>query len=508
MRDFGEFAQGGALDATRPSAKLVAVLERAAGSGRRYEGMNDDGLTGALGRWAAVESYACSQKLRAVVELVRRRGITEVGTVTGPGVTGEDVPRGWDPSLTEELAMALGMSRPAAENLVDLAVALATRLDATAEALDKGEVDYVKARLMAEITSVLPDEAAWNAEKLALMWAGGCFAGKTPGELRKLIERASIAADPEAAEKRREGAEKAARVQTWRESTGTMALAATGLNPRDAMDAEAAVAERAEAYKKAGLPGGIGKLRVQAMIDKLTGRNPLGGVPDAPAGGAVGGAVGGAAPRRVHLTAPEWILPLLTVLGVADNPGEATGLGAIDHALVRDLAGAAANAGDQTEWHLTLTDENGWVTCHGCPPANPRTKRGKTDTGDKVTIGLPGGECRTFELHPFSVYECDHRYRTEGHDPSPLLRHLTEVRDGVCVRPGCARPAPKCDYEHAIAYEDGGITCACNGSGTCRHDHQIKQHPNWQVSQIAPGFRQWRVPSGRVYTSQPRQYPT
>lgn len=75
--------------------------------------------------------------------------------------------------------------------------------NATAAALEAGDVDYVKAIVLADVTGPLEGEAAWNAEKLALMQAGGTFAGKTPGELRKLIEQASISADPEAAEKRR-----------------------------------------------------------------------------------------------------------------------------------------------------------------------------------------------------------------------------------------------------------------------------------------------------------------
>jgi hypothetical protein len=104
---------------------------------------------------------------------------------------------------------------------------------------------------------------------------------------------------------------------------------------------EAAVQHRAEQYRKAGMGGGMDKLRALAFTGKLTGRNPL-GTRD-PDGSDT------AAPARVHLTAPEWILPLLTVLGLADNPGEAAGLGAIDPALVRQLAATAAASGRQTD---------------------------------------------------------------------------------------------------------------------------------------------------------------
>jgi hypothetical protein len=497
MEDYSGFLQGGTLDTARPSAQLAQFLDQAAGTDRRYRDLDDDELTGVVSRWAATESWACSQKLAAITELVRRRGIPALGEVTGPTDIAPQVPVGWDESVTEEASMALGMSKPATDKLVNLAVALATRLTATAAALEAGEVDYVKATVMADVTGPLDNGAAWNAEKLALMQAGGSFQGKTPGELRKLIERASITADPEAAEKRREARERDARVASWREPEGTMAIQASGLSPADAMDAEAAVQERAEAYRKAGMIGGMDRLRAQAFTDKLAGRNPLGD--DTPATGA--------APRRVHLTAPEWILPLLTVLGLADNPGEAAGLGTIDPALARQLATAATAAGTRTEWHLSLVNDQGWVTTHGCPPPNPRSNRAKADNAGTVKITLPGGEARAFTLYPVALFDCTHTYRTQQHNPSDLLRHLTEIRDGTCARPGCARPAATCDYEHAQPFEKGGWTCMCNGAMVDEHDHQIKQKNTWRVRQIAPAFREWTTPSGRSYTSQPRRYP-
>jgi hypothetical protein len=497
MADYGGFSHGGTLDTARPSAALAQTLEQAAGPDRRYRGLDDDQLTGALGRWAAIESWACSQKLAVITEMVRRRGIPALGTVTGPADIAPQVPVGWDESVTEETSMALGMSKPATDKLVNLAVALATRLTATAAALEAGEVDYVKAAVMADVTSPLDNEAAWNAEKLMLMQAGGSFKGKTPGELRKLIERASITADPDAAEKRRTESERNARVASWREPEGTMAIQASGLNPADAMDAEAAIQHRAEAYRKAGMTGGMDRLRAQAFTDTLTGRDPLGSST----------ATDVAAPKRIHLTAPEWILPLLTVLGLADNPGEAAGLGAIDPALVRQLATAAATIGNQTEFHLSLVNDQGWVTTHACPPPNPRSNRAKQDNAGTVRISLPAGQARDFTLYPVALFDCDHRYRTAQHDPSDLLRHLTEIRDGTCTRPGCARPARKCDYEHAQPFESGGWTCMCNGAMVDEHDHQIKQKNTWQVRQIVPAFREWTTPSGRTYTSQPRQYP-
>jgi hypothetical protein len=375
-----------------------------------------------------------------------------------------------------ELVRRRGMPGAA---LMDLAVALATRLDATAAALEAGQVDYLKAKILAEATAPLDDQAAGQAEKLALQWADGTFADKTPGEIDKLIDRAVIAADPRGAEKRREAAEKTARVETWRETTGTMAIMGTGLNPQQAMEAEQAITTQAKEYKKSGIIGDMDSLRAKAMLDRLTGRNPLAGM--AQAGLAA----------SVNLVLSVLDLPLLTLLGVADKPGEAAGWGALDPALVRDLATAAAAAGDRSEWHLTLTDEHGWAISHGCARRNRRTKQDNT---------------RSFTMNPIPVWKCDHRYESTGHDPGPLLRHLTEVRDGTCSRPGCARPATKADFEHTIPYEDGGRTCGCNGNAKCRRDHRVKQHKDWTVTQIAPGFNEWSTPSRRTYLQEPKRY--
>jgi hypothetical protein len=353
-----EWAQGGTLDTARPSAALAAALETASGPGRRCRGLDDDAVTGVLAGWARTEAWAASGKLATVTELVRRRGMP------GAALTGDQVPRAWDDTLTEELASALGMSRPATVKLIDLAVALATRLDATAAALQAGQVDYLKAKIVAEATAPLDDAAAGNAEKLAMAWAGGSFAGKTPGEIGKLIDRAVIAADPQGAQKRREAAERCARVETWRETTGTMAIMGTGLNPQQAMEAGQALDTQAKKYKKAGIAGDMDSLRARAMLDKLTGRDPLATARHGLA-------------ASVNLVLSVLDLPLLSLLGVADKPGEAAGWGAIDPALARKLAAAAAAAGDRSRWHLTLVDERGRALAHGCEHRTRRTKPGK-----------------------------------------------------------------------------------------------------------------------------------
>jgi hypothetical protein len=122
---------------------------------------------------------------------------------------------------------------------------------------------------------------------------------------------------------------------------------------------------------------------------------------------------------------------------------------------------------------------------------------------------LPGAATPfTVDLYPVPVGdECDHRYESPGHDPSDRLRHLIQVRDGTCSFPTCSRHAPETDFEHAVAYEQGGRTCGCNCHSCSRTCHQVKQRPGWSVTEVKPGWLQWTTPSGRVYTKGPWKYP-
>jgi hypothetical protein len=71
----------------------------------------------------------------------------------------------------------------------------------------------------------------------------------------------------------------------------------------------------------------------------------------------------------------------------------------------------------------------------------------------------------------------------------------------------CSRHARESDFEHAIPYDKGGRTCACNAGARSRRCHKTKQSKGWNVTQPLPGWHQWTTPSGRTYTQGPMQYP-
>jgi hypothetical protein len=124
------------------------------------------------------------------------------------------------------------------------------------------------------------------------------------------------------------------------------------------------------------------------------------------------------------------------------------------------------------------------------------------------TLTLPDGRQLAVALEPVPTFECDHRLRSDAYRPSGRLRHLVQVRDYTCTFPPCNRHATEADFEHAVPYDQGGATCACNAGARSRACHQVKQSKGWKVTQPRPGWHQWQTPSGRVYVQGPKCYPT
>jgi hypothetical protein len=225
-------------------------------------------------------------------------------------------------------------------------------------------------------------------------------------------------------------------------------------------------------------------------------------------------------PVRGNLT-----LPVLTLLGLAERPGEAHGLGALDPGLVRDLAAAGARH-PASEFCVTIIDAEGFAIGHGCCkpvrgkagaaiPVDPDrvtfTPAGKAGPGGGFgswTLTIPGAPAPfTVDVGPVPVYDCDHQQASRGYAPSGRLRHLVQVRDGACSFPACSRHARDSDWEHAQAFDKGGRTCACNAHACSRSCHRVKQSPGWAVTKPRPGWTQWTTMTGRTYLQGPWRYP-
>ena len=526
-----QFATGMLMDTMPGRPELAQFADEAAGQDDSFDGASDDEVLGLLCAWDRVEAHAAARKHAAVAELIRRRpasGYAPEGPARMPAV--------WDEFTTSELCAVLGQSRWAADAMLELAHDLEVKLPGTKAAFLDGILNQEKAAIIVRATAVLDTAEARAAEALVLDRAGRL----SPAGLRSAIARAVIEVAPDKARERRVKAERDARVEQWPEASGNAALVGRELPPAEVLAADQKIASWARALKKAGLDGSMDELRARAYLDLLLGTDsrPRQGGPGTPVPGGPPEALG-ARPAgfagKVNLT-----VPLATLLGLAERPGEIPGLGPIDPGLARDLATAAAQ-NPRTTWCVTVTDEQGRAIGHGCARPQPkghggyREKPGPPDGRDPPpgTVGEPGfaftatgqhgplGGYGTWQLHtgvggdqdltvtldPIPAGHCDHRFEAKGHDPGVKLRHLTQIRHATCTGPGCRRPSTQADFEHNTPYEAGGRTCLCNGGPKCRHDHRLKQHRRWNVDQLPDGTFRWTTPAGRQYTAEPTRYP-
>ncbi len=233
----GGFAEGGVLDGLAPGVALAGFAE---GAHARLAGLTDDELIGVLRAWARQESWAQARKLAAVAELARRRPADR----TPPASQG-DFPASLSEFTADEVALALTLTRRSAGAQLDLALALAAR-PAIAAALEAGDIDLLRVRVIIDgITGLSPEHAA-AVEAAVLPDASGM----TTGQLRAAVARAVLAADPDAARRQREEDLKDARVECWTDPAGTANLAGRSLPCAETLAADKRLCRIAAAWKK------------------------------------------------------------------------------------------------------------------------------------------------------------------------------------------------------------------------------------------------------------------
>src|SRR5215470_13170827 len=472
------FVAGGAADGLPPGVALAGFASDVWTAG--LDRLTDDQLIGVLQAWRRLTSWTAAGELAAVAELNRRRA--------------GEVAAGADPHLAEhvgdELAVSLTLTMRGADQLLDFAARL-DRLPCTRAALAAGAIDRAKAYVIADEVSCL-DHAHAAAVEAAVI---GRAPEQTTGQLRASARRAALAADPAAADRHREKAEKEARVEVWSEPSGTAALAGRDLRPADVIAADKRIDALARQLKAAGIEGSLDQLRARAYVALLLGQ-PMPGLlpPSSPcaAGTAAAAALPGPVAGAVNLT-----MPLSSLLGASGEPGEVAGFGPVAAADGRALA--ARLAGERgSRWCLTLTGPDGRAVAHGCARARPSSGGGEA---------AGRGWVLTVTIGQLAVRDCLHQRESAGYQPSPSLRHVIRIRQRTCSFPGCRRPAARCDQDHTVPYDQGGRTCECNLAPLCRRHHRAKQAQGWLLDQPEPGVMVWTLPHGRSYRVLPPTYP-
>ncbi len=506
------FAGGGPLDVMLPGPDLAWHAAQARSRGLAV--LSDNELCGVLGAAQRLESWAAGLKLAIVNELDARRA----GEGGRPGE-----------HVAEEAAAVLILTPRAAGDLLGLARNLAC-VPQTRALLAAGILDQDRAEVIADALAVLDAAGAATVENRVTPKA----AKMTTGQLRAACERAIKAYDPQAATRRREQAQKDARVECWAEAAGTSAIAGRDLAPAGVIAASKNLDADARWLGQHGMPGSHDQRRAAAFLARLTNRplstllpQPVAGdaasTPAAPTPGSpatatpapgttpAGPATGSPttatpAPSTTPAGAAGWAgglggtvnltMPASAWLGLTDNPGEAGGPGALDADTCRDLAAALA-ANPATRWCVTVVDRYGRATAHGCARHGP----GPPGSGNPATW------LAQIPIETIETGTCSHRRESAGYQPSNMLRHIIKMRSPRCGFPGCRRPAVRCDDDHTVPYDKGGRSCECNLYPLCRRHHQTKQAPGWRLDQPEPGTLIWTLPSGRRYTVIPEPYP-
>jgi hypothetical protein len=228
--------------------------------------LSDYDLAASVGSWRRLASWAQARELAAVAQIASRTAARDQDI----GVAADGRPARVSASAAAEVAQELAMSQFSAAGWADLAVELGWRLAATGAALAAGEIDLYRARLIAEATAVLDGDAARAVEARVLPAAGR----QTTGMLRAALRRAVIIADPQGAERRREQAERQARIVLYPDQDGTATLAGQHLPAVHAAAAMALISAQARAMKAAGAPGPLDLLRAQVFLGRLLGTFP------------------------------------------------------------------------------------------------------------------------------------------------------------------------------------------------------------------------------------------
>ena len=433
----GGFAEGEVLDGA-PGG--ITLAEFADGAHAELTAVDDDSLIGLMRGWRRITSWAQARELAVVAELARRRPADGY-----PPAPPGQIPAKLSEFVAEEIAPPLTLTARAADTELALALDLASR-PKTAAALESGQIDMAKTLIILSALAPLEPAHAEAVEAAILAVA----AGLTTGQLRARLQRLILSVDPGAARRRRENAEKQARVECWTDPEGTATLAGRNLPPAQVLAADRRLCAIAAAWKKLGAQGGMDMLRAHAYLALLLGRDtstpppsllPQAGSPAsrARASGHPGGSGPGRTsreredqPNRCSQSVPAGLrglgsgdalppatgsvhvtIPLLTLLGLADRPGEAAGFGPLHADICRTLADAMAGH-RATRWGVIITDPHGRAMGLGGPALARHGRKGAADNARGSPVvgaarGSPpspgaGGWTVTLTTEPIAPY--------------------------------------------------------------------------------------------------------
>jgi len=377
-----------------------------------------------------IELLITLARLRDAVEAVELRTLAALAA-------GDKSERRW---VSDEIACALSIAPVTAQARLQDAAQLGELLPETTRQVTAGTASARQARVLLDLTRPLPDTVRATVEATVLPKA----AGRTTAEFRRSVRRAVAATDPRGLEDRHAAATADRYVSCTQVEHGMSELHA--LLPTDGAARLMARVHDLARRSRTGNHPTDNRTADQCRADALI---TLADTPTARADGLT------TATRRTGPTITVTV-PLATITGDSDHPGELAGHGPLPASITRRLA-----TDPTATWRRILTD-----------PA-----------------GTPVDAAHTYQ-------------------PPAALEALIIARDHTCRFPGCSQPAHRAEIDHITAWADGGLTTETNLHALCARHHHLKHdaaadgHP-WHVHRQPNGNTVWRSPTGRTYVKPP-----
>lgn len=82
-------------------------------------------------------------------------------------------------------------------------------------------------------------------------------------------------------------------------------------------------------------------------------------------------------------------------------------------------------------------------------------------------------------------------------------QRAVQVRDRMCVAPGCHAPAFSAQIDHTVEHARHGPTHTTNLGPLCPFHHLLKTSLGWRLTQLEPGWFRWTSPTGATYDVHP-----
>ncbi len=363
-----------------------------------------------------------------------------------------------DDEEREDVATALRLSPTTAQNRIDVARVLVGHLPTTISALASGEISAAHATVIAKETATairngLSEEGVFRVEQAALAHAEF----HTPGQVANKVKTTIAKFSPEDFEEIVSKARDSRRVSCYPEADG-MATVVAMLPSEDAQmvmkSMEAFIVKRNQEEEsctcnlKSGTSQGcvFHSREDAAEWSLLSADMKRADALTFIASQALSSMADVVRPHR-RPVAVSVAIDLPTVMGLADNPGQLAGYGAIPASVARKLAADGA-------WQRFISDPI---------------------TGNLLDFGR------------------------EKYIPPQELVDFLLARDRTCRFPGCGRSGQLADIDHAQSWESGGETNPANLGLLCRRHHRMKTHGGWNLTSNPDGSCLWRSPLDKEF---------